>query len=262
MTERKDGSYSFDGLSAEEQAAEIERLSEQAQPAIASPERWRNAGLREDSVVVDLGSGAANFTKIFASIAVRGRVFAFDREEALLEKARQLGLPNVEARSCDFDSDPSLGLDENSVDFVYGRLIFEHLRFPENLLEKMFKVLRPGGQIKIDDHDWLHRKIYPSTPEWDRWREAAIRLVAQPDIGETLGLMMHRVGFRAVQAQKSVLLHRLPCNEAANDRLPYFLPEPQRTAALAALKELNETGAEQRRVLISNGAYWTGIKPD
>jgi ubiquinone/menaquinone biosynthesis C-methylase UbiE len=129
---------------------------------------------------VDFGCGYGTFT-IPAAEMIRGKIYAFDIEPEMIEatnqKARSLGLSNVEAVLRDFMSEGS-GLKDLSVDFV---MLFNilHAAKPTDLLREAYRILKFGGKIGIIHWNYdaatprgPPMKMRPKPEQCRRWAES------------------------------------------------------------------------------------------
>lgn len=90
--------------------------------------------------VVDLGCGAGESYDIFTGRNPKTRWVGLDLAESPEAGAREQKPPGF----CVFDG-VRIPLAENSVDIVYSRQVFEHVRHPEDLLSETYRVLKSGG---------------------------------------------------------------------------------------------------------------------
>ena len=96
----------------------------------------------------DFGCGYGTFT-IPASEVIKGKVYAADIEEAMInrvaQRASEENLENIETMLCDFIHEGS-GLLAESVDYV---MLFNvlHAEKPEELLKEACRILKPEGKF-------------------------------------------------------------------------------------------------------------------
>jgi SAM-dependent methyltransferase len=97
-------------------------------------------GLPDGAVVLDVGCGTGISLDLFTSLAPRSHWVGVDIEGSpeVLSRTR----PDGDFRTFDGIDIP---LRDASVDLVYSRQVFEHVRQPEPLLADIRRVLRPGG---------------------------------------------------------------------------------------------------------------------
>jgi ubiquinone/menaquinone biosynthesis C-methylase UbiE len=81
-----------------------------------------------------------------------GRVYAVDIVPAFVkhidQRARELGLPQVEARLCAQDD---VQLPAGSIDIAFVCDVYHHFEFPRSSLESVHAALRPGGELVVID---------------------------------------------------------------------------------------------------------------
>jgi len=112
------------------------------------------AGLREGQIVYDIGCGTGFMTHHMASIVgPQGHVYGIDSSPAQLELA--------EKRILDSTCDNVTFIQENvqsdnlpcpqKADLIYCRFLLMHLNNPADALSAMMKLLKPGGQIVLQE---------------------------------------------------------------------------------------------------------------
>jgi SAM-dependent methyltransferase len=89
--------------------------------------------------VLDLGCRSGALTRHFLE---GNSVVGLDVDAAALEKARALGIEPVQA-----DVEEPLPFEDASFDAVVAGELFEHLQFPDALVDEIERVLRPGGVL-------------------------------------------------------------------------------------------------------------------
>jgi ubiquinone/menaquinone biosynthesis C-methylase UbiE len=123
------------------------------------PERVIDAlALAPDAVVADVGAGSGYFTERFARrLGAGGFVFATDVQDEMLdrlsERVAESGLANVSVVTARFD-DPSLP--EACCDLVFFSSVYKEIDERVAYMEKVRRVLRPGGRVAILEYrpDW------------------------------------------------------------------------------------------------------------
>ncbi|MBN1853928.1 MAG: methyltransferase domain-containing protein [Pirellulales bacterium] len=120
----------------------------------------------EGSVIADIGAGNGRDTWTFADIVgATGKVLAEEIEKgktkAIEERAREKGLRQVQAVLGNVAS-PSLP--DDSVDMAFMHHVYHHLTQPREMLQGIWKALKPGGFLVIVDRrlgtlvDWVPRE--------------------------------------------------------------------------------------------------------
>jgi hypothetical protein len=105
------------------------------------------------------------------------------------------------------------GLPENSFDFITMRLVLEHVPDPVLALEKLRRLLRPGGRIFIISNDFEnHTRTWPPVPElhdlYVAYRAHRRQDQGDPTIGRRVPRLLASAGF-AVVAQEIEVAHNV-----------------------------------------------------
>ncbi|MDE3252245.1 MAG: arsenite methyltransferase [Bacteroidota bacterium] len=111
------------------------------------------AKIKRGDLVIDLGSGAGNDCFIARSLTGEtGKVIGIDFTEKMIEKARtnaeKLGWHNVEFRLGDIEKMP---VSANIADVVVSNCVLNLVPNKYNVLQEIFRVLKPGGHFSISD---------------------------------------------------------------------------------------------------------------
>jgi ubiquinone/menaquinone biosynthesis C-methylase UbiE len=130
-------------------------------------EVMRALALREGEVVADIGSGTGYFTVRFArAVGEGGRVYAVDISPDMVRhlnrRLRDADIRNVVTVLADPD-DPLLF--EDSVDRVVIVDTWHHIADQPAYLEKLRRILRPGGQVVHIDFQKRDTPVGPPTSE-------------------------------------------------------------------------------------------------
>jgi ubiquinone/menaquinone biosynthesis C-methylase UbiE len=180
------------------------------QAAVLNPiteDLLRRAGLSAGMAVLDLGCGVGDVSITAARlIGRRGRVVSVDIDEGALEMARSradsAGLSNIEFRRARVGELHGLGC----FDAVTGRFIMGHLSQPRDALAEIFRLLRGGGVLVLQEYDFSsHSPPLPSShlaaqglDLFNRFFQAS---GAHPRLGAQLYQLMLQAGFVALDAR-------------------------------------------------------------
>lgn len=111
------------------------------------------ARIKKGDVVIDLGSGAGNDCFVArAETGETGKVIGIDFTDAMITKARQnaekLGYHNVEFRFGDIENMP---VTASIADVVVSNCVLNLVPNKNNVIQDIYRVLKPGGHFSISD---------------------------------------------------------------------------------------------------------------
>ncbi|MCP4153062.1 MAG: class I SAM-dependent methyltransferase [bacterium] len=203
MTDPK-GSYSYSSLEGEMKSEELRQLMLRTS-AIPDINRkiFEWAGIQPHMDVLDIGCGPGLITAQLASFLSPGHITGIDIDDQLLTEARkkqqESGLENVVFQKGDVYN---LDFPAASFDFVYARLLFQHLSEAQLALDNMTKLLKPGGIVCISDIDdnWL--SIYPEPAGFPEFIQKAADIQKEKGgdrfVGRKLGYLLENAGLADV----------------------------------------------------------------
>jgi SAM-dependent methyltransferase len=206
-----DGSYTFDRFSTTSQDREMARLEYQATLLLPIEQQiWAVAGLAEEMQVMDIGCGAGIISRAIAKQIPHGKVWGIDSSTALLDTANKFQAAEQIANLSFMTGDIyDLPLPDKSINFVYGRLLFQHLTTPLRALTEIDRVLKPGGKICLVDivDSWF--TIDPEPPAFSELRQRLLPIQrsqgGDPQVGAKLGNYLSETGFGAIETRVEVV---------------------------------------------------------
>jgi len=111
---------------------------------------FERVGVSAGMQCIDLGCGGGEVTfELTRMVGPAGHAVGVDMDEVKLDLARKdaaaRGMSNVEFRTANVNEwdDPA------AYDLVYCRFLLEHLGQPDELLQRMWAAVRPGGPIAV-----------------------------------------------------------------------------------------------------------------
>ncbi len=151
----------------------------------------KRAGVRSGMRAVDLGCGGGHVTLELAQMtAPDGLVTGVDVDAVKLDLARDEAthrqIDNVEFRTADV----SRWDEPETYDLVYSRFLLQHLTERTELLGRMWKAVRPGGVLVVEDADFDGWACHPPNAGFDffvrAYSEALRRRGGDPTFGRQL----------------------------------------------------------------------------
>ncbi len=147
-------SYHFDHFADADRAAELRRLQQQATVMLdAELAQLQVLGFGHGKRILELGCGPGFLTGPLSDLAGPAGGVGIDMSTELLAAANAIVKPahaNVEFVE---GNAYATGLPKHSFDYLYSRLVFQHLSRPLDALLEARRIVRPGGRIVLSDVD-------------------------------------------------------------------------------------------------------------
>ncbi|MEW6515330.1 MAG: methyltransferase domain-containing protein [candidate division FCPU426 bacterium] len=205
--------------------------------------------------VLEAGCGVGAQTAIVAGKNTGVKFVSVDVSEPSLETNRKQlaakGINNVDLRQADIFNLP---FPERSFDHVFVCFVLEHLAEPVKALEKLKRVLKPGGSITVIEGDHGSSLFSPfSNKAWATVQcliDVQKRLGGDSLIGRTLFPLLRRAGFEKVAVSPRFVY--------ADDSRPEWVEGFTRRTYIAMVKGVREQALEMN--LISETDWDEGIR--
>jgi len=172
-------SYHFDRFGDTDRAAELQRLQRQAtvllDAEIAELERH---GFGPGVRLLEIGCGPGFLTGPLSDVVGPAGAVGLDMSEELLGAARAIVSPAHPHVQFVQGNAYATGLDSDSFDFVYSRLVYQHLSRPLDALREAARLVRPGGQVCLMDIDDGFLALHPCPPAFTRLTQRALEAQA------------------------------------------------------------------------------------
>jgi SAM-dependent methyltransferase len=186
---------------------EIRHLVEQAEVyAPEASELFDLIGLDAGSAAIDVGCGVLGVTHLLAQrVGASGRVVGLDREAKMVESGRrfaeQHGLP-VEFTEADATA---TGLPDHTFDLVHARTLLLNVQNPEEILDEMVRIAKPGSVVALQEPDASAWNCDPPHPAFAILRGAILdayrRTGKDFNVGRRLARMLRYAGVHDVQVR-------------------------------------------------------------
>jgi SAM-dependent methyltransferase len=162
----------------------------------------REMALIPGESVLDVGSGLGQLTRDIAR-QVGAKVVGIERSEEQIRECLRFAVQAGETNLAEFRQGdaaaPPLAADEwGTFDVAHTRFVLEHVRDPLAVVRQMFRALRPGGRIILEDDGHDIFRIWPQSPGFDQLWKNYIRTYDRvgndPLIGHRLVALLHEAG--------------------------------------------------------------------
>ncbi len=145
--------------------------------AILNPEDILDlAGLHDDSVVADIGSGTGFFSIPASKRVPKGKVYAVDINDGmhgiLKEKLHSEKINNIETVT---STEEKIPLNDSEVDFVYIGNTLHELK-GDSTLREILRILKPGGSLYVVDWKKEESSMGPPLSERLSINEAKMKI--------------------------------------------------------------------------------------
>ncbi|HEX2690815.1 MAG TPA: methyltransferase domain-containing protein [Kofleriaceae bacterium] len=162
--------------------------------------------------ILDVGCGIGHEVQRLATrVGRRGRVVGIDKSESMIAEARRRG------------SDPSLSIEykvgdarllelaDGTVDLCRAERVLRYVERPEQALQEMVRVLRPGGHVVVFDLDSDQTIVdAPDMSLVRRIAEVLDRAVPNPWMARQLFRLFKQVGLTEVRVVPQVTVATSP----------------------------------------------------
>ena len=156
--------------------------------------------------VLEVGSGLGLLANEVAARVPLGRVTGIEISAAQLAQARPA--PNATFQQGDAHTLP---FDDATFDLVYCRYLLEHVGDPPRALTEMRRVLRPAGQVLVQENNILVNELWPACPRfsavWGKFAELQARLGGDALVGKKLFALLRSAGFAEIRLSLAPEVH-------------------------------------------------------
>ena len=172
-------SYHFDRFGDVDRAAELRRLQRQATVLLdAEIAELRSHGFGPGVRLLEIGCGPGFLTGPLSDVVGPAGAVGLDMSEELLAAARAIVAPAHPNVVFVQGNAYATGLADNAFDFVYSRLVYQHLSRPLDALQEAARVVRPRGHVCLMDIDDGFLALHPCPPAFTRLTQRALEAQA------------------------------------------------------------------------------------
>lgn len=254
------GSYDVHA-SHRDAGAEIQRLAAQARLGWEKEARtlfW--FGLKDGMSLLELGSGPGFITEALLTLLPSSPITCVEIDPTLLKQAEQYlqNKANNRVRLIE-RSVMDTRLADNSFDFAYARLLFQHLPDPIGAAKEIWRVLRPGGKFVIYDiDDDIFGLIEPTVPEWpsvlEKFAQAQATQGGNRRVGRSLWRILKAAGFSNLDLE-------VVASHSDNIGIEPFLPQMDPDRLLPLVKVGLMSGQELEKIRASRDKFLASPEP-
>jgi ubiquinone/menaquinone biosynthesis C-methylase UbiE len=154
-------------------------------------------GLKDAELVLDVGCGSGIITREIA-ILTKGKVIGVDNSEDMINVAKKI-LKNFDNVKLLVNDKNKLDFDDNTFDVVTCNLVLMWANNPQELVNEMARVCKPGGIVLASlEPDYGGKLHYPENQKVDPIfaGEAIKNRGGDPHIGRKLRLLFVRAGLK------------------------------------------------------------------
>jgi ubiquinone/menaquinone biosynthesis C-methylase UbiE len=217
--------------------SEIYRLRHQAN---LNPEKetrnLKSFGLCDGMSVLEVASGPGFVTEWLSRSVPNGSITCVEIDPTLIEHAEGYLKDKV---SCPYriheGSVMNLEFPDNTFDFAFVRLLFEHLEDPAAAAKEVMRTLKPGAKLVVAEGDYAFNNITdPYIPEVQPIREKLVQLQqaqgGKSMIARGLYRILKSVGLENIDLEAVV-------SHSGDKGLEYFYPNFNPARLVPAIKE-------------------------
>ena len=156
---------------------------------------YLEVGLKDAGLILDVGCGSGIVTRDLA-ILTKGKVIGVDTSEDMIKVAKKV-LKNFDNVELFVNKDKKLDFDDNTFDIVTCNLVLMWSTDPQNLVNEMARVTKPGGVVLASlEPDYGGKLHYPEDQKVDPIfaGKAIKKRGGDPHIGRKLRALFVRSG--------------------------------------------------------------------
>ncbi len=157
--------------------------------------------ISKNSKILDAGCGSGILGTYLARKYPHSTVLGCDFSKDRIEQDRE-AYNDISNISFDIQDLKNLTYDDNSFDVIVSRYVVEHHNTEgvKEILSELYRILRPGGIIRIIDVDGFLFNLYPKTEHIEEClKKLKLKNEIDPNIGRKLPYLMSKIKFEDVR---------------------------------------------------------------
>ena len=120
----------------------------------------KEVGIESGFSVLDFGCGPGGYIMPLAGlVGPSGKIYAVDIHPLAIREVKKIavrqGIKNLEI----IESDCNTGLPDKAVDTVLLYDVFHDLARPDDILQELHRILKPGGILSFSDHHMKEEEV-------------------------------------------------------------------------------------------------------
>ena len=120
----------------------------------------KEAGIESGFSVLDFGCGPGGYIMpLLELVGPSGKILALDIHPLAIQEVKKIGMreniKNIET----IESDCDTGLPDNAVDTALLYDVFHDLTRPDDILQELHRILKPGGTLSFSDHHMKEEEV-------------------------------------------------------------------------------------------------------
>jgi 2-polyprenyl-3-methyl-5-hydroxy-6-metoxy-1,4-benzoquinol methylase len=166
--------------------------------------------IKNGESVLEVGSGIGILANSVATRNPDSGVFGIEISPDQIKKAfkNYSETPNVTFIQGDASS---ITFDNDTFDVIYCRYILEHVSKPESVLREIYRVLKPGGKLFVQENNVLIYTLDPDCPSYSfilkKFAEVQSILGGDAEIGKKLFGLIKKAGFSSIELSIAPEVH-------------------------------------------------------